>query len=85
MHAPLCSLGTYMYIFFTFVTLNVMYIVWFLGLDPFTDYSVSVAATNQQRGTGAFSSAMMTRTREGGEEISKNSVDHKGVLLDLYL
>ena len=40
----------------------------FLDLVPFTDYNVSVAASNQQRGAGEFSSELITRTTEGGEE-----------------
>ena len=42
--------------------------VLFVELDPFTDYTVVVAASNQQRGVGAFSTEMGNRTSEGGKE-----------------
>ena len=50
----------------------------FLDLVPFTDYNVSVAASNEERGAGAFSLEMVTRTSEGGEEhnIVITTVDH---------
>ena len=38
----------------------------YIGLDPFTDYSVRVAASNQEREAGEFSSKLTNRTSEGG-------------------
>ena len=38
----------------------------YVDLDPFTDYSVRVAASNQEREAGEFSSELASRTSEGG-------------------